>query len=81
MSRSSSRACSRWRRASTSRGISAAAFVGAVPVLQSYGYAHVGADVTGFIDLYKGNRVLMVRGTFEGVWRRWTPASACSDSA
>jgi hypothetical protein len=53
--------------AATSRGIRAAAFVGAVPVLQGYGYAHVGADVTGTIDLYKGNRVLVLRGAFEGV--------------
>lgn len=53
--------------AATSRGISAEAFVGAVPVLQGYGYAHVGADVTGTVDLYKGNRLLVLRGAFEGV--------------
>jgi hypothetical protein len=53
--------------AATSRGISAQAFVGVVPVLQSYGYAHVGADVTGTVDLYKGNRVLVLRAAFEGV--------------
>ena len=38
------------RLAPPSRGISAAAFVGAVPVLQSYGYAHVGADASRTAD-------------------------------
>lgn len=54
--------------ASTSSGVLAAAYVGAVPALQRYGYAHLGFDVSGTIDLYKKNRVLVLRAAYEGVF-------------
>ena len=53
--------------AATSSGVLASAFVGAVPALQRYGYGHLGFDVSGAIDLYKKNRVLVLRAAFEGV--------------
>jgi outer membrane protein assembly factor BamA len=54
--------------AKTSSGVLASAYVGAVPALQQqYGYTHVGFDVRQAIDLYKKNRVLVLRAAFEGV--------------
>jgi hypothetical protein len=53
--------------AATSNGILAAGYVGIAPAFDRYGYGHLGADVTGTIDLYKGNRLLVLRGAFESV--------------
>jgi len=53
--------------AATSTGVNVAAFAGGVPALDRYGYVHLGADATGTIDLYKGNRLLVLRGAFESV--------------
>lgn len=53
--------------AATSNGILAAAYAGIVPAFDRYGYGHLGADVTGTLDLYKGTRLLVLRGAFESV--------------
>lgn len=53
--------------AAPSSGVAAAAFAGVVPGLDGYAYGHVGVDVSGVIDLYKKNRVLVLRAAFEGV--------------
>lgn len=53
--------------AATSRGLHAAAYAGVVPALDHYGFGHVGLDVTGYVDLYKKTRVLVLRGAVEGV--------------
>lgn len=53
--------------AAPSSGVVAAAFAGAVPGVDGYAYAHVGADVSGVVDLYKKSRVLVLRAALEGV--------------
>jgi outer membrane protein assembly factor BamA len=53
--------------AAPSKGMLAAVFLGAVPNVDGYRYVHVGADVSEAIDLYKGNRILLLRAAYEGV--------------
>lgn len=42
-------------------------FAGYVPRIGPYSFWHHGAELTGFIDLYKRNRVLVLRAFVEGV--------------
>jgi hypothetical protein len=52
----------------TSNGMYLELFGGRVPRLGGdYGYWHHGAELTGYIDLYKRTRVLVLRGFVEGV--------------
>jgi hypothetical protein len=51
----------------TSNGMYLELFGGRVPRLGDYGYWHHGAELTGYIDLYKRTRVLVLRGFVEGV--------------
>lgn len=51
----------------TSSGVYVDAFAGAVPPIRKYAYAHYGFEATGYIDLYKQTRVLVVRGGIEAV--------------
>ncbi len=51
----------------TSSGVYVDAFLGAVPPVRQYHYVHYGVDAAGFIDLYKHDRVLVVRGEIEAV--------------
>ena len=52
----------------TSSGVYVDTFVGGVPRLDQYGYGHLGVDATGYIDLYRKTRVLVLRGAVESVW-------------
>ncbi len=58
---------SRDKKGATSRGVYAEAFGGGVPPFGDYRYGRFGAEVTGYIDLYRGDRVLMLRGVVEAV--------------
>jgi hypothetical protein len=51
----------------TSSGVYVDAFLGGVPPVRQYHYVHYGLDAAGYIDLYKQNRVLVVRGEIEAV--------------
>jgi hypothetical protein len=55
------------RKGATRSGVYAEAFGGGAPGLGDARYARFGAEVTGYIDLYRGDRVLMLRGFFDGV--------------
>lgn len=55
------------KKGATSSGIYAEAFGGGAPPFGDFRYARFGAEVTGYIDLYRGNRVLMIRGVLDGV--------------
>ncbi len=52
----------------TASGIYLHAFGGGVPPQNELGYVHYGGEVTGFIDLYKGDRVIALRAVHEAVW-------------
>jgi hypothetical protein len=56
----------------TSSGMYVDAFLGGVPPANQYSYVHYGVDAAGFIDLYKKDRVLVVRGEIEGVEGKYT---------
>jgi surface antigen Omp85-like protein len=51
----------------TSNGMYLELFGGRVPRIGDYGFWHHGAELTGYIDLYKRTRVLVLRGFVEGV--------------
>jgi hypothetical protein len=51
----------------TSSGMFVDAFAGGVVPLQRYSYGHYGFEATGYIDLYRQTRVLVVRGGIEAV--------------
>jgi Omp85 superfamily domain len=51
----------------TSRGAYLEVFGGYVPRIGKYSFWHHGAELTGFIDLYKRTRVLVLRAFVEGV--------------
>lgn len=53
--------------AAPSSGMFVDMFAGGVPPVNRYRYGHWGAEVTGFIDLYKKTRVLVLRGGIEAV--------------
>jgi len=55
------------RKGATRSGVYAEAFAGGAPPISDYTYARFGAEVTGYIDLYRGDRVLMLRGVMEAV--------------
>ncbi len=42
-------------------------FIGRVPELTGYGYWHEGLDASLYVDLYHGDRVLVLRALLEGV--------------
>jgi hypothetical protein len=50
-----------------SKGMFVDAFAGGVVPLQKYSYAHYGFEATGYIDLYRQTRVLVLRGGIEAV--------------
>jgi outer membrane protein assembly factor BamA len=54
-------------KGATSSGLYIELFGGRVPHLGKYGFWHHGAEVTGYIDLYKQTRVLVLRAFVEGV--------------
>lgn len=54
-------------KGATSSGAYIELFGGRVPHLGQYGFWHHGAEVTGYIDLYKQTRVLVLRAFVEGV--------------
>lgn len=58
-----------WRdvAGATSSGGYLEMFGGYVPRLGKYSFWHHGAELTGYIDIYKGTRVLVLRGFVEGV--------------
>lgn len=51
----------------TSSGLYLEAFAGRVPNFGRYGFWHHGVEATGYIDLYRGTRVLVLRAVLEGV--------------
>jgi hypothetical protein len=51
----------------TSSGIYLEGFGGALVPFGAYRYAHWGAELTGYVDLYRKTRVLVLRGAHEGV--------------
>jgi hypothetical protein len=51
----------------TSSGVYAEAFAGRVPHVGKYGFWHEGAEITGYLDLYRRTRVLVLRAALEGV--------------
>jgi outer membrane protein assembly factor BamA len=51
----------------TSSGAYVEAFAGGVPRLGEFGYVHEGLAASGFFNLYRKTRVLVVRGVIEGV--------------
>jgi outer membrane protein assembly factor BamA len=51
----------------TSNGFYFEGFGGAVPRVEGYRYGHYGAEATGYIDLYKKTRVLVIRAVHEAV--------------
>lgn len=51
----------------TSSGVYFEAFAGGVPAVGEYHYWHHGFEATGYVDLYRKTRVLVVRATLEGV--------------
>lgn len=57
-------------KGATSSGIYLHAFGGGVPPQNGLGYVHYGAEVTGYVDLFKGDRVLALRLIHESVWGR-----------
>jgi outer membrane protein assembly factor BamA len=52
-------------RAASSSGVLFTGFAGGVPPTNGWAYGHFGADVTEFINLYHGTRVLRLRALFE----------------
>lgn len=51
----------------TSSGMFVDAFAGAVPPIREYAYGHYGFEATGYVDLYRQTRVLVLRGGIEAV--------------
>ncbi|RYE76865.1 MAG: hypothetical protein EOO74_07770, partial [Myxococcales bacterium] len=51
----------------TSSGTYVELFGGGVPRFREFGYFHHGLEATGFFDLYRQTRVLVLRGAIEGV--------------
>lgn len=54
-------------KGATSRGFYGEVFAGGALPLGDYEYFHVGVQATGYIDLFHDDRVLVLRGAFEGV--------------
>jgi hypothetical protein len=52
---------------STARGVYIEAFGGGVPRARDYGFWHYGAEATGYFNLYRKTRVLVVRAMVESV--------------
>jgi hypothetical protein len=50
-----------------SSGVYIDAFMGRVPELTGFGYWHEGVDATLYVNLYRGDRVLVLRALVEGV--------------
>jgi hypothetical protein len=55
----------------TSSGVYLEAFGGALVPLKAYRYAHWGAELTGYVDLYRKTRVLVLRAAHEGMAGRY----------
>lgn len=55
------------RNGATSRGFYAEVFAGGALPLADFEYFHVGAEATGYIDLFHDDRVLVLRGAYEGM--------------
>lgn len=53
--------------ATPSSGVYVDAFAGGVPPINAYRYAHYGVEMSGYIDLYRKTRVLILRGGIEAV--------------
>lgn len=51
----------------TSSGMYVDMFAGGVPPFNDYRYGHYGVETTGYIDLYRQTRVLILRGGIEAV--------------
>ncbi|MEJ7728999.1 MAG: BamA/TamA family outer membrane protein [Polyangiaceae bacterium] len=54
-------------RGATSNGVTLDLFGGAIPRFDRYTYGHFGGEVTGYIDLYRKTRVLLLRAAHEAV--------------
>jgi outer membrane protein assembly factor BamA len=54
-------------KGATSSGLYLEVFGGRVPNFGPYGFWHHGVEATGYIDLYRGTRVLVLRAVVEGV--------------
>jgi outer membrane protein assembly factor BamA len=54
-------------RGATGNGLYAEAFAGGALPLRDYEYARFGGEVTGYVDLWHGDRVLVVRAAMEAV--------------
>jgi len=59
---------SRQPAGATASGVYLHAFGGGVPPQNGLGYVHYGGEITGFIDIYKGDRVIALRAVHESVW-------------
>ncbi len=53
--------------ASPSRGVYFNAFAGGAPPQKDYGFARIGAELTAFVDVYHGDRILAFHAAHESV--------------
>ncbi|MFO0612109.1 MAG: hypothetical protein U0414_05965 [Polyangiaceae bacterium] len=54
-------------KGATSRGVFLSAFVGGALPIRTFQYLHLGLEATGYIPVYRDDRVLILRATFDGI--------------